>query len=180
MKLLSVLSTSLDSMSRIVIKAWNGKSDTRTAKQYGSYGLDSNPVKGIVALYGKTELDGAECILGYLNKNMLSDVGEFRIFSTDADGGFKFNLWLRADGTVLIGDSDAPADYINFLVNFNELKTEFDALKQSVNDLISKFNTHTHPYVNVVTPAVTSVTTTPATPNSSNIDNAKNDKLKSI
>lgn len=168
LKLLSVLSTSIDSLHRRVVKAWNGKSDTRTAKQYDPPGIDSNPIKDMVCIYGLTELDGSEVIIGYLNKNQLAASGEFRTFSTDENGTVKFNVWLKSDGTVLMGTSVTPAAYTNFAVKFNELKIEFNEFK-------AKFNAHTH------------VTTCPAgagsaaiTPNQSiaNIDNVKNAKIK--
>lgn len=129
MKLLSVLSTSFDSAKRLVIKAWNGKSDTRTAKQYAPYGLDSNPIKSRVALYGRTELDGAETIIGYLNVDCISEPGEIRLFSTDSGGVFKFNIRLKSDGTVLIGDSNNDGAFTDFAVKYNELKLETDKTK---------------------------------------------------
>lgn len=102
---------------------------TRTGKQYGPPGFDGNPIEGMVALYTRTEVDGAEVFIGWLNRDCLSEPGEARVFSTDADGNFKFTMWLRADGTVLIGDSKIPAAYVNFAVKYNELKTEYDKTK---------------------------------------------------
>lgn len=125
MKLLSFLSSTVEAGKRS-IKAWNGKSDTRTAKQYSAYGMDSNPIKGTTLLYGRTELDGAEAIFGSLNKDCLAEPGETRLFCTDEAGAFKFNIWLRADGTIFIGDSKVPAAFTNFAVKYNELKLEYD------------------------------------------------------
>jgi hypothetical protein len=45
-----------------------------------------------------------------------------------------------------------------------ELTEIVNRLENKVNDLITKYNTHTHPYVNVAAPAVTSVTATVETP----------------
>jgi hypothetical protein len=186
MKLLSVLSTALDSLGRLIPKAGNGKSDTRTAKLYGPYGFESNPIKGVVILYSRTEVDGKEAFVACLNKNCVTESGESRIFSTDTNGTLKYNIWLKADGTVLMGTSNNPDAYTNFAVKFNELKTEFNALKQTVNDLITKYNSHTQ-IVNVVTtcPAGAGTGTGTASapsvtqnPNTSNIDNAKNEKIK--
>lgn len=181
LKLLSVLSSEVNGLGQRILKAWNGKSDTRTAKGYGPFGTDSNPPKGTVAVYAKTEVDGREVFLCYLNKNQLAAVGDNRLFSTDSNGGFKFNVWLRSDGTALMGDSDVPADYTNFAVLFNELKTEFNAMKSTLNNHISDYNTHTHPVPGVTVglgSTTSSATLSTSSPDTSNIDNAKNTKIK--
>jgi hypothetical protein len=105
MKILKVANTSFDSLKRLVVKAWNGKSDARTAIEASSYGIDSNPVKDMVAIYAKTELDGNEYIIGYLNKNRLAAIGETRLFSTDTNGALKAFIWLKSDGTMQLGGS---------------------------------------------------------------------------
>jgi hypothetical protein len=105
MKILKVANTSFDSLKRLVVKAWNGKSDTRTAIEASPYGIDSNPVKDMVAIYAKTELDGNEYIIGYLNKNRLAAIGETRLFSTDTNGTLKTFVWLKSDGTMQLGGS---------------------------------------------------------------------------
>lgn len=177
-KLLLVTQTTIDKLYRRVVKAWNGANDTRTAIEASPYGVDSNPVKDMVALYVKSEVNGKESIVGYYNKQQLAEVGEARIFSTNSTGAFKFNVWLRADGTVLIGDSNSPAAYINNAVQFNELKVEFNELKAKFNSLVTAYNSHVHPYVNGVTPAATSPTASQGTTSTANIDNAKNEKIK--
>jgi hypothetical protein len=103
MKILKVAGTSFDTFKRLVVKAWNGKSDVRTAIEASSYGIDSNPVKDMVAIYTKTELDGNEYIIGYLNKNRLAEIGETRLFSTDSTGTLKTFVWLKSDGTMQLG-----------------------------------------------------------------------------
>lgn len=112
MKLLSVLSTSFDASKRLVVKAWNGRSDTRTAKQYAPSGIDSNPISGMVAMYSRTELDGAEAIIGYLNINGMAKAGEIRFFSMDGNGAQQGYMWIKADGTLeLNGNSDNAVRY---------------------------------------------------------------------
>lgn len=190
----TVISTSFDKLKRLSVKILyrgritNGVGDVRTPNEVSSYGIDSNPVEGKKALYMKTGVDGKYYIVGYLNTNRLAQPGENRSFSTDANGQFKFNIWLTADGKALVGDSDNPDDYTNFAVFFNEFKEEFNKLKDDYNDLVSKVNanasllgTHTHPYVNGSTPAVTSpsgVAGQTGSVNTSNIDNAKNPNVK--
>lgn len=182
MKLLKITQTYFDDIMRLVMKGISSK-NTLTAEEYGAYGMDSRPPKDIIVLYTPTELIGSEAIIGVLNKNRKSEIGEARLFCTDADGNFKFNIWLRADGTILVGDSEAPADFTNFGVKFNELKTEFNTLKTDFNNLVNAYNGHIHPASGVIgTPPAVAVTVTTtlsqASPNTSNIDNAKNDKFK--
>lgn len=155
----------------------NGRGDTKEAKEAGPFGMDSNPTNGKVALFQRSEVYGKYYVIGYLNTQQKSEVGETRLFATDADGNFKFNLWLRADGTVLIGDSDAPSEYANFATKFNELKTGFDALKADHNTLVSLYNAHVH---SGVTTGAGSSGPTPSqgTSSTASIDDAKNETVK--
>lgn len=156
----------------------NGRGDTKEAKESGPFGMDSNPTNGKVALFQKSEVYGKYYIVGYLNTQQKSEVGETRLFCTDADGQFKFNLWLRADGAVLIGDSDTPSEYTNFATKFNELQAGFEAFKADYNTFItSVFNAHVH--TGVTTGAGSSaVTPTQGTPTTASIDDAKNETVK--
>jgi len=169
-----VISTELDTIKRRVVKILRfGKSDVQTALECGPYGIDSNPIKDMVAVYAPTEEKGKVAIIGYINKNQKALPGEFRMFSTDANGVEKFYVWLKNDETIEIGGNS------NFAVKFNELKTEFNALKTDYNNHINEYNLHTHLGVTVGSGATG--TTTPSTnTNASNIDNAKNDKIKTI
>lgn len=169
-----VISTEIDTIKRRVVKILRfGKSDVQTALECGHYGIDSNPIKDMVAVYAPTEEKGKVAIIGYINKNQKALPGEFRMFSTDANGTEKFYVWLKNDETIEIGGDS------NFAVKFNELKTEFNALKTDYNNHINEYNLHTHLGVTVGSGA-TGITTPSTNTNTSNIDNAKNDKIKTI
>jgi hypothetical protein len=178
MKIVHVLSTSISDLNKRVVKFLGlGKRDIQTSDEANPYGLDSNPTKGSIAIYSETSEKGQTVILGYLNKNQLAGVGEFRMFSTDDDGTLKFYVWLKSTGIIEIGGDS------NYAVKFNELKTEFNKLKSDHNDLIQKWNSFCTSYV----PGSPSVTGLPATlgtsvlvANASDIDNAKNAKIKTI
>jgi hypothetical protein len=106
MNLISVISSELDSMQRRIIKFLRvGKRDVRTSVEVSPYGIDSNPIKGMVAVYGETGQNGQTVIIGYMNKKQLADVGDIRIYSTDSDGALKFYTWLKNDGTCELGGS---------------------------------------------------------------------------
>lgn len=156
MKSATVLSTSIDSLKRTVIKVLRlGNSDVQTSKQLAPYGIDSNPVKDMIAIHAETGLRGDTIIVGYINKESITEAGETRLFSTDSDGVLKSTVYLKNDETLeLMGNS-------NFAVKFNELQAEF-------NKLNSAFNSHVH-----------ASSGAPAVPQSSaNITLSKNDKIK--
>lgn len=173
MNLVKVISTNTNDLKQRLIKVLRmGRSDVQTPIQSTPYGFDSNPVKDMIAVYSKTETDGSTVIIGYLNKNSIAAIGEVRLFSTDENGVEKFYTWLKNDGTIEIGGNQ------NFAVKFNELKTEFNKLKQSHNDLLTEYKTHVH--TGGTLSGSTGATVSTQLPNTSNIDNAKNDKIKTI
>lgn len=173
MNLVKVFSSNTNDLKQRLIKVLRmGKGDVQTSIQATPYGLDSNPIKDMIAVYSKTETDGSTVIVGYLNKNSIAAVGELRLFSTDANGVEKFYTWLKNDGTIEIGGNQ------NFAVKFNELKTEFNKLKQSHNDLLTEYKMHVHTGGTIS--GSTGTTTSTLLANTSNISNAKNDKIKTI
>jgi hypothetical protein len=122
--LTKTISTELDSLKRRLVKVLRyGKSDVQTCIQALPYGVDSNPIKDMVAVYCETSEKGKVAIVGYFNKNQLAEVGEYRTFSTDENGVVKFYTWLKNDGTMEIGGDT------NFAVKYNELKSEYDKTK---------------------------------------------------
>lgn len=135
MDLVKVISTDFDSVKKRIVKFLRmGKSDVRTSAEVGPYGIDSNPVKDMIAVYSPTSINGKTVILGYINKNQLAAVGEVRMYSTDAEGGLKFYTWLKNDGTYEIGGNTDNA------VRYSKLADAFNQLKSDHNDLVGKFN----------------------------------------
>jgi hypothetical protein len=129
MILTTVFSTSFDKAKRLVVKLLRfGLNDTQTAIEISPYGVDSNPIKDMIALYDKTPGSGETVIVGYMNKNRLSAPGEFRAFSTDSSGNLKSYIWLKNNGNL---ELNGNADHA---VRFQALET---ALNNMVN-LISE------------------------------------------
>lgn len=138
MKLLKVISTTVDNLQRRVIKAWNGKSDTRTAIQSTPYGIDSHPIKDMVAIYAKTELDGNEYIIGYLNKDCLAAIGEMRVFSTNETGTLKAYTWYKNDGTQeLNGNAD---NLVRWAALNTQLQNEVTAINVELTKISAALN----------------------------------------
>ena len=110
------------------------------------------------------------CLGGYLakaiweNKDKDRETGESRIFATDNSGAFKYNVWLRNDGTVLIGDSDNPSAYTNNLIKW----TEFNSVIQAY---LTLQNT-------AITTAITGLGGTYVAPVAPNFTSSKTTKIK--
>jgi hypothetical protein len=126
--LTKVFSSSLDKISRRVVKFLrNGKSDVQTAEESGPYGVDSNPIKNMIAVYARTEQAGQNVLIGYINKGQLAAAGEIRIYSTDEDGWLKTYVWCKNNGDILLGGEADNA------VRFSPLDQEMTNLANFIN-----------------------------------------------
>jgi len=164
MKATKVISTSIDSLNRMVVKILRlGKSDVQTSKQVSPYGFDSNPIKNMVAIHSDTGERGKTIIVGYINKNQITEKGESRIFSTDENGLLKTAIHLKNDGTIEVGGNS------DFMVRYSALETAFNELQQ-------KFNTHTHAGVT----AGVGVTAIPSALSTGDITASKIEEIKTI
>ena len=104
-----------------------GKDDTVTGMEAMPYGDDSNPIAGMDAVYLELSSRKNKVIVGYINKQQLADIGEKRIYSTDANGNVQFYIWLHADGTCDFGgNANHLAQYEALATAFNELQTKFN------------------------------------------------------
>ena len=65
------------------------------------------------------------------------------------------NITIDANTKIKLNDGSFGG-----LIKIESLTSKINALVSKVNELISTFNAHTHTYVNVSTPAITSVTAT--------------------
>lgn len=176
-KITKVISTAFDSLDRLKVKILRlGKSDVQDVLEISPYGIDSNPIKDMVAIYTETSEKGKSVVIGYINKDRLAAPGETRLFSTDADGVLKFYTWLKADGTLELGGS------AKHLARFEELKTGFDQLKTNFNSFVSAFNSHVHATaaVGAPSPPTPVPTVIPVTPSSASIDSSKIDEIKTL
>lgn len=168
-----LISTSIDDLKRRVCKVLRfGNSDVQTALEVTAYGIDSNPIKDMIAIYGETSVKGQVVIIGYLNKNQKAEPGELRLFSTDANGAEKGYIWLKNDGIAeILGNS-------NFAVKYKELEKAFNDLQKSHNDFLAEYQKHTHltnfPVITTAPPVSTQV------PDQADITKAKNEKIKTI
>lgn len=158
-----VISTTLDSVSRRITKIRTLGKSVETGIESSPYGVDSNPIAGMVAVYAETSDKGKQVIVGYINRNQLAAVGEHRTYSTDSNGVLKFYIWQKNDGTCEIGGNT------KHMTRFEELETGFNQLK-------SDFNSHVHPGV-TTGPGVTGAIAVPST---ASITGAKITQVKTL
>ncbi|RDY57721.1 hypothetical protein [Flagellimonas nanhaiensis] len=107
----------------------------RTAVEVSPFGVDSNPLKDMTAVYSKTAEMGEPVILGYINKNQISKQGETRIYSLGSDGNLAFSVHLKTDGTIEIGGNS------DFMVKFNPLDAGLKNQDTQINTELGKIAT---------------------------------------
>ena len=130
-----IISSEIDSKVRRVIKFLRlGKYDVQTSFQVAPYGVDSNPIKDMVAIYGPTGEKGKTVIIGYINKNQVAAPGEYRTFSTDADGELKFYIHQKANGTCEIGGSSH--NLVRYTPLNSALQTELGIIAAAINAIV--------------------------------------------
>jgi hypothetical protein len=111
---------------KLIIKSLTLKGAS-TAKQVTPFGIDSNPLSNWTAIYADTTNAGEAVILGYINKDYITEQGEIRIYSIGDDQAVKAYVYARKDGVLELNGSDFSA------VRFQELKTQIDLLQSQIN-----------------------------------------------
>lgn len=154
------ISSRVDKLKRRMQKLLGlGSKDVQEILVSAPFGIDSNAVKGMVAIYSPTTIKGESVVIGYINTNAIAEVGGNRIFSTNDKGVEQFYVYLRNTNNLELGGSVRHlARYEELAIAFNQLKTEFDA--------------HIH------TGNLGAPTTPPAMPSTADISGAKIDNIK--
>lgn len=131
---------------RMIIKSLSMMGAT-TAKQVTPFGIDSNPLNNLTAIYADTTNVGEALILGYINKDYITEQGEIRIYSVGADLAVKAYVHAKKDGILeLNGDDFSSIRYENF-------KTKIDLLQQDINAQLGLISTSILGVGGVYTPA---------------------------
>jgi hypothetical protein len=136
-----------------------GLKDVQEVPVAAPFGIDSNAVTDMIAVYSPTLIKGEAVIIGYINKNALAEVGGLRLFSTNSNGAEQFYVYLRNTNNLELGGSN------RHLARFEELEAAFNAFK-------TEYNTHTH------TGNLGAPTTPPLIPSVADISGAKIDNIK--
>lgn len=101
----TVLSSLVEAGRRIIKIRRYGKDDVQQQPASAPYGIDSNPIKGMTAIYARTPEDGKAVIVGYINENAQADPGELRLFSTNQNGVEQTFIYIKNDGKIHLGGS---------------------------------------------------------------------------
>ena len=149
-----------------------GEKDVQTSDQYLPFGIDSKPIKEMLAAQARTGNSEDTVIFGYLVESAETEEGEIRLYSTDAEGAAQFYIKLLKTGTCEFGgDSDN-------LVRFSALETAYNQLKQDFDDFISQtYNLHAHPTAAVGAPSPPTLAGTSST---GDISGAKIEEIKTL
>lgn len=169
------IKSSINDIKRRVFQSERyGKDDIVETEQGSEFGIDSNPPKGTPLLMIKT--DRASYVIGSISGFKESDYGEFRAFSTDSEGKeIKMFVHLTNDGKLHLGGDKYSS------VRYEELKSQFDKLRDDFNDLVSKYNSHVHTTTATVGTGpvgVISPTTSTGTPSTVDLTNAESKDIK--
>lgn len=136
----------------------------KTADESAPFGVDSNPIKGMTAIYADTSNDSESVIIGYINENQIAQKGETRIFSLDENGNLKAFVWCKNNGEIHLNGNTSTA------VKFEELKTAINNSDNLLNAELTKIQT-----------AITALGGTYVKSNvTTNIDPSKSDKVKLV
>lgn len=136
----------------------------KTANESMPFGIDSNPIKDMTAIYAETSNDSESLIIGYINESQLSESGETRIFSLDENKVLKAFVWCKNNGEIHLNGSDSTA------VKFEQLKTSLQSTDTAINAELLKIQTA------IATLGGTYVKVDITT----NIDSSKSEKVKLI
>jgi len=162
-----IVNNSIIKKSRRFIKTLFSR-DSHDSVQLAPYGDDSCPLDNTKGVKTPTDNESVHVVLGYLNRNVKAEKGEKRFYSQKPNGDESFYIYLKNDGTCEIGGSD------DNLIRYSEMKKSFDELREGLNNLVTTFNSHTHP----VSGTATLSPTTPATSSTASMVPAKIDNIK--
>ena len=135
----------------------------KSANEVAPFGVDSNPIKGMTAIYAETSNNSETVVIGYINENQLANSGEIRLYSVDENKALKSFIWLKNDNTIEFNGNAYS------MVRFEPLKQGINNKDNLINIELAKIATA----INAIVPGSYipgNITT--------NIDSAKNEDLK--
>lgn len=130
-KLVKVISARLDNLGRLLVKfTGSGREDTQEVVTVSSFGIDSFPIKDLIAIQAKTQVSGESVVVGFILKDRVADVGETRIYSTNENGVVQQYIHLKNDGTAEFGGTgDFLTRYLPTAATIEEIQDDIATLK---------------------------------------------------
>lgn len=127
-KISKVNKTTVTSVAMRIVKVLTmGKISVNEAYESSPFGVDSNPPKGVRAIYAESMDDGVKVILGYINNKQKAETGGYRIFSVDSNGDESNDIYIRPNGDIEIGGNTDNA------VKWSELNNSISQIQTDVN-----------------------------------------------
>lgn len=141
-KITKIISSSINSGRRILKILGLGKQDIQTSYESMPYGVDSVPVKDLIAVQMETSERGKTVIVGYINKNQIADVGELKIYATNAQGVEKGFIHLKNTGVITAnGQTIELNGNIDNVVKFIPLDSALQSQATAINTELTKIAT---------------------------------------
>ncbi len=96
------------------IKGDSGGGDISQVDHFGPAGLDSQPLKGDLVNLVNGPQTGLGVVSGYhdIKGNLEAEPGESRLYARDSSGGVVCDIWLKADGDIVINSINSGKDVI--------------------------------------------------------------------
>jgi hypothetical protein len=170
-----------------------GTKDVQDIAQALPFGIDSAPIKDMIAVYSDTATNGEAVVIGYITKSLVAETGEIRLYSANTEGEIQTYIRLTNQGKIqLAGAVDNAVRYTPLETAFNQLKTDFNNLVTTFNLYVAESNAnwviytaHTHlstapgtPTGPAVAPSAPSAQT--GTPSTADVSGAKIDEIQTI
>lgn len=149
------------------------KDDIRTAIRKMS--IDANAMVSVLCQVLEVDIAAKTCYCAPVNGG--ADIPFANLLSTGDKKGFL--IIPKVDSFVMVTMTSEDDGFVSMfgaiesiylnsdnyggLIKIEELVTKLNNLENKVNSIISTYNTHTHPYVNVSTPATTSASASQVT-----------------
>lgn len=133
-KIVKIISSTIDAGRRIIKMLRLGKDDIQTSYEAMPFGVDSVPIKDLIALQMETGEKGKTVIVGYINKKQIADVGELRIYATNSAGVEQGSVYLKNTGEAQINGTFIELNgAVNTAVKFAPLQTSLSAQDALIN-----------------------------------------------
>lgn len=119
-----------------------GKEDIQTSYESMPFGVDSVPIKDLIAIQMETSQRGKTVIVGYINKNQIADVGELKIYATNSTGVEQGYVHLKNNGTITANGTTIELNgNVDNVVKFIPLDAALKAQDTLLNTEFAKIQT---------------------------------------
>lgn len=163
MRITKVISSAITKGKLIVKVLGIGSKDVQTVYNIAPFGIDSNPVAGMRAIWAKTDNLEDRILLGILFEKATAESGETIVYSTNSSGIIQGKIYLKKNGDIEINGNADNA------VRYSKLDDKLQSFKTDINTELGKIATAINAIVpGSYTPALLSI----------DISDAKIDNIK--